>query len=302
LTKTLKNKMAAIGFYIFYAFAWLISLLPLPILYVISDIFYFFIYIIFGYRKKIVRKNLKNAFPEKSKKELLKIEKKFYHHLIDIFIETIKIMHISDKEIKRRNKFINIDIAKDLFKTGKAVIGVVGHYNNWEWFNNMQLYSKHQGLAIFKPINNKRFEKFMNKIREKYGALAVPMHETLRKLIQLRKEGILPFSLMVADQSPVKEEINYWTRFLNQDTPVYLGVEKIAKKFDYAVVFMKMRKVKRGYYETEIVLITDKPKETKDFEITERHVALLENLIKEQPEYWIWSHRRWKHKKTKIND
>ena len=294
--------MAAVGYYIFYAFAWVFSFLPLGVLYVISDFFYLIIYFVFGYRKKVVRQNIKNSFPEKSEKERIKIEKKFYHHLIDIFIETIKLMHISEKEIKRRNKFINIDVAKDLFTKGKPIIGVVGHYNNWEWFNNMQLYSKHLGLAIYKPINNKRFEKFMNKIREKYGAKAVPMHETLRKLIQLKKQGILPFTLLVADQSPVKEEINYWTKFLNQDTPVYLGVEKIAKKFDHAVVFMKMRKPKRGYYETEIVLITDKPKETKDFEITEKHVSLLEELIKEKPEYWIWSHRRWKHKKTKADD
>ncbi len=294
--------MAAIGFYIFYAFAWVISFLPLKILYVISDIFYFFIYVILGYRKKIVRKNLKNAFPKKSKKELLKIEKKFYHHLIDIFIEIIALIHMSDDEIKRHNKFINKDLTQSLYDKNIGIIGVVGHYNNWEWFNNLQLYTKYQGLAIYKPLKNKRFEKFTNNIRQKYGAIAVPMRKTLRKLIQLKKENILPFSLMVADQSPVKEEINYWTTFLNQDTPVFLGVEKIARKFNYAVIFLKMRKIKRGYYETEMILITDNPKETKEFEITEKHVSILEEIINEQPEYWMWSHRRWKHKKPKTDD
>jgi len=294
--------MAAIGFYIFYAFAWLISFLPLGVLYVISDIFYFFIYVIFGYRKKIVRQNLKNAFPEKSDKELLRIEKRFYHHLIDIFIEIIALMHMSIDEIKRRNKFISKDLMQRLYDKNIGIVGVVGHYNNWEWFNNLQLYTKYQGLAIYKPIENKRFENFTNNIREKYGSVTVPMRETLRKLIQLKKENILPFSLMVADQSPVKEEINYWTTFLNQDTPVYLGVEKIARKFNYAVVFLKMQKIKRGYYETEMILITDNPKETKEYEITEKHVSILEEMIKQKPENWIWSHRRWKHKKPKAND
>lgn len=289
--------MSKIGFYIFYAFAWTISFLPMSVLYVISDFFYLIIYKIFGYRKKVVRENLKNSFPKKTDKELYQIEKKFYHHLIDIFVEVIAIQHMSEAEIMKRNKFVSNDIAEELINKNIGTIGVLGHYNNWEWLNSLQLYSKYQGLAIYKPLTDKNFEKYMNNIREKWGAKAVPMHETLRKLIQLKKENILPFVMLVSDQSPTKNEINYWTTFLNQETPVFLGVEKIAQKFNYAVVFVKMTKIKRGYYQTELILITDKPKETKEFEITEKHVAILEDLINEQPEYWIWSHRRWKHKR-----
>ena len=293
--------MKNIAYYLFYSFAWFISILPMKLQYVISDFFYIIIYYIVRYRRDVVATNLKKSFPQKTEKELKKIEKAYYHHLLDLFIEVISMINISDKSIKKRNKFMNIELLDDLSKRNIGVVGVAGHYCNWEWFNYLNANCNYRGLAIYKPLSDKNFEKFMNSIREKYGSIAVPMKRTLKQLIIQTRKGELPFSMMVADQSPGNDENNYWTTFLNQETPVYMGVEKIAKKFNHAVVFINMRKVKRGYYETSFELITDKPKETKDYEITEKHLRMLEKQITDTPEHWIWSHKRWKHKRKNIS-
>jgi len=291
--------MKKTAYYLFYSFAWFISILPTKLQYVISDFFYVIIFYIIKYRRDVVASNLRKSFPEKSEQELKKIEKAYYHHLLDLFIEVMSMINISDKAMRKRNKFMNIELLDDLSKRNIGIVGVAGHYCNWEWFNYLNANCDYRGLAIYKPLSDKNFEKFMNRIREKYGSIAVPMKRTLKQLIiQSRKEE-LPFSMMVADQAPGKDEHQYWTTFLNQETAIYLGVEKIAKKFNHAVVFINMRKVKRGYYETTFELITDKPNETKEFEITEKHARLLENLIKENPQYWLWSHKRWKHSRQK---
>ncbi len=294
--------MKLVGYYIFYGFAWLLSFLPMGVLFIISDMFYVLVYYLFGYRKKVVVSNLKNSFPEKSDKEILIITKQFYHHLVDIFIELIGIMHMSEKSIKKRMKYKNLDLIYELHKEGKGIAGVTGHYNNWEWLNSFQLFSSkekanYQGMAIYKPLSDKNFEKFLNQIRERFGAKAVPMNNTLKELIMLKRKSVMPFPILVSDQSPVKNEINFWTDFLNQETAVYLGAEKLAQKLDMAVIFVKIRKVKRGYYETEFELITKNAKETTEGEITKKHVKILEDLIKENPQYWMWSHKRWKHKR-----
>jgi len=287
--------MKKIVYYLFYSFAWFISILPMKLQYLISDFFYLITYYIVKYRREVVSKNLKNSFPNKTDKELKKIEKAYYHHFIDLFIEVMVMINISDKSIKKRNKFLNIDLLNNLYEKNIDIIGVTGHYCNWEWYNYLEANCEYRGLAIYKPISDKNYEGFMNRIREKYGSIAVAMNNTLKQLIIQKQKGELAFSLMVADQSPSREDSNYWTSFLNQDTPVYIGVEKIAKKFNYAVVFISMRKVKRGFYETTFELITEKPNETAEFEITEKHTKLLENLINEKPEHWIWSHKRWKY-------
>ena len=287
--------MKKIAYYLFYSFAWFVSILPMKLQYLISDFFYLIIFYLAKYRRNVVANNLKNSFPNKTEKELKEIEKAFYHHLVDLFIEEMAMVSISDKEISKRNKFFNIELLDDLHKKNMGVIGVTGHYCNWEWLNYLEANCNYRGLAIYKPLSDKNFEKFMNKVREKYGSIAVPMKSTLKQLILQSRKNELPFSMMVADQSPGGDISSYWTNFLNQDTPVYLGVEKIAKKFNHAVVFISMRKVKRGYYETTFELITEKPNETAEFEITDKHTKLLENLINKKPEYWIWSHKRWKH-------
>ncbi|MCK5822520.1 MAG: lysophospholipid acyltransferase family protein [Bacteroidales bacterium] len=289
--------MQKIFFYLFYFFSWLLSIMPLKIQYLNADIIYIILYYIISYRKKVVYTNLKNSFPEKSEKERKIIEKKFYKHLADLFIENISIHFIKEKEILKRVKFTNIEVLNNYYEQNKSVIGVLGHYGNWELYLGMPLITKHLNIGVYKKLSNKSFDNFFKKTRQKFGAKPVEMQNTVRTIIKYTKEKKLSFAGFVSDQTPTKSESHYWTKFLNQDTPVFLGVEKIAKKTNQAVVFLDMRKVKRGYYQVEIIKLFDNPKETKEYEITECHVKLLEKIIKEEPEYWLWSHRRWKHKK-----
>lgn len=293
--------MRTILFYLFYISTYLISQLPLKGLYVISDISRFFTYHVFRYRRKIVTENLRNSFPEKSTEELKRIEKLFYKHFCDLFLETIYLLHTSKEKAIKMCKFNNIEILRNYYPQGKSVILATGHYNNWEILNLFAYYLDHKVIGIYKPILNKRIEAFINKYRERYGAFAVPMQDAFRYVIACQQKKELFFLGLISDQTPAKSEIRYWTTFLNQETPVFLGVEKIAVKTNQPVLFCNVRKVARGRYEVDIELLCENPKDTKPFEITDMHVHALEKLIHEAPEYWLWSHRRWKYKKDNNN-
>jgi KDO2-lipid IV(A) lauroyltransferase len=290
--------VAAIVFYSVYSIIWILTLLPLRVLYLISDILYPFVYYLFCYRKKVVKQNLKNAYPGKTENEIKKIEKGYYRHFCDITIEIIKLLHLSSKSLEKRIRYKNPEIIEELFRQKKHVIAVVGHYGNWEWLNSFALQTNYNIMAIYKPLNNKYFDRFFLKIRQQYGTVLVPMKKTLRALSKYRKQNLLTISCFISDQCPVREELDYWTTFLNQDTPVFLGIEKMAQKMNQAVVFFNMQKIRRGYYEGEFIKLTDEPRLTKPHEITEKHVRILEELINQKPEYWLWSHRRWKFKRS----
>lgn len=282
---------------IFRFFAWLISKLPFCLLYIISDILYFLIYYLVGYRKKVTLNNLRNSFPDKSDKEIKSIAKKFYMNFSDTIMEVIKIRSITKKSLNKRVRFNNFEIIEELYKRNKNVFITLGHCGNWEWLGlNVSLNALHSPFAIVKPLNNPFFEKYITKLRTKYYNNLIPIKQTYRTLINNKNE--LCFVLIVSDQSPAKSEINHWTTFLNQETPVYLGTEKISKALDYAVVFSDIQRIKRGYYEVTVMEITDNPKETTEYEITEKYYRLLEEAIKKHPDNWLWSHRRWKHKKV----
>ncbi len=289
--------MNKISFFLFYIFAWFIAILPVRLQYLFSDGVFVIAYYLIGYRRNVVMQNLKNAFPEKTETELHIIEKKYYQHLVDVFIEVLAMFSLNEKRMQKRHKFINIELLQNLHDKNVGIVGVSGHYNNWEWLNFLNSKVNYIGLAIFKPISNPLYENFMNKIREKFGSLAVSMNNTLREIIEQKRKGKLPFVLMVSDQAPSYTEKNYWTQFLNQETLFFTGVEKIAKKYNFAVVFIKMRKIKRGYYETTFELITEEPLKTEEYFITKQYVEKLEELIKENPNYWLWSHKRWKNKR-----
>ena len=293
--------MDRIFFYFFFISVRLLAFLPLRVLFVLSDINFFFVYYVFGYRKKTVRENLKNSFPDKTEKELKRIELLFYRHFCDLFVEVNYVLFVSKRRATKMVTFKNIDIINKYYEEGKSVIVAGGHYGNWEILNLFSLYVKHTVIGAYKPINNKYFENFINKSRERFGAMPVPMHDVARMAIKMSQEGKPFFLGLLSDQTPAKRDIRYWTNFLNQDTPVFLGTEKIAKKTNQPVLFCGMRKVKRGRYEVELELLTDNPKETKQYEITEMHVKALERLIQDKPEYWLWSHRRWKHKRKNAN-
>jgi KDO2-lipid IV(A) lauroyltransferase len=293
--------MGAAGFYLFYGINWIITLLPLRVLYLFADLLYLLLYYFPSYRRKVVAANLKNAFPEKSPEELLKIEKKFYKHLADLFIETFKLTHMSRNELKRRFIVTNPGIIKKLTEEGKDIVAVCGHYNNWEWLTAIPLYTDIKCVSIYKPLKSKLFDKFINNIRKKHGMVLTPMSNIVREIIMDRNNGIRTISAFISDQTPAKNDIKFWTRFLSQDTPVYLGAEKIAAKYDMSVVYFNIQKIKRGYYTLTSEVLFEHTSGLPEHTVTEAHVRRLEELIRENPEYWIWSHRRWKHKRENQN-
>jgi KDO2-lipid IV(A) lauroyltransferase len=294
--------MDAIGYYIFYGINWVITLLPLRILYVISDFIFLLLYYFPSYRRKVVATNLKNAFPEKSAKELKSIEIGFYRHLADTFIETFKLTHMSDKEQVKRFSYSNIQVIDKLREEKRDIIAVLGHYNNWEWPTLMPHYLKYKIIIVYRPLSNKYFDRHIYKQRSKDGIVLTPTSMVIREIINNKKNNINTLSVFLTDQTPAKSDIKYWTTFLNQDTAVYTGVEKIASKYDMAIVFFHVQRVKRGYYNLDIELLMDHTKGLPENLITETHVKRLDEIIREKPEYWLWSHRRWKHKRPVENE
>jgi Kdo2-lipid IVA lauroyltransferase/acyltransferase len=293
--------MGTIGFYLFYCLNWIMALLPLPVLYIFSDLIYLILYYFPSYRRKVVAANLKNSFPEKTEEELKSIEKKFYKHLADLFIEIFKLRHMSKSQLMRRCTISNLEILDKFFEEKRDVIGILGHYNNWEWLSILPLYVKYKTVSIYKTLQNKHFNDFFNNQRSKFGMVLTPMSIIIRELINDRKNNINTLSAFISDQTPAKGDIKYWTAFLNQDTPVFLGAEKIASKYDMAIVFFHIQKIKRGYYNLNIELLFDHTAGLPEYLITDTHVKRLDEIIREKPEYWIWSHRRWKHKRPVLN-
>ncbi|WP_010664511.1 lysophospholipid acyltransferase family protein [Marinilabilia salmonicolor] len=285
------NKLA---YYIWHPLIWLISWLPFPALYAISD-FLFYPVSIFGYRKKIILKNLAKAFPEKSIKWHKEVLKKFYRHFCDLFVETIKLQHISDKEIYKRITFGNTEIIDRATEEGKDVIAILGHYGNWEWVPAINMHIKAGSYSVYRPLKNRWFDRYMLDLRARFGSKNVTMKKTLRLVARLRKESNRFILGLIADQSPAKSEIQYWTNFLTQKTPILTGPEKIAKMVNGPVVYLKVSKPKRGHYHISIVPFEKEPVQTEENEITEWHVRQLEKSIIERPELWLWSHKRWKY-------
>lgn len=244
-----------------------------------------------------MEENLRNSFPEKSAEELKSIEKKFYRHLADLLVEILKLTHMSKKESLKRMKISNLELLERLYNEGRDVVAVIGHFNNWEWLKSFIFHTKYQSVSIYKPLQDKRFDNFLLGLRKREGMILTPMSLILREIIEARKTNRRSIYAFITDQTPTKGDIKYWTTFLNQDTPVYLGVEKIAIKYDMAVVFFNVKKIKRGFYSYSPELLFEHSAGLPEYAITERHVRKLEEMIRENPEYWIWSHRRWKHKK-----
>lgn len=291
----MKRALHALLFYTFSVLTFPFKFFPLRWLYAISDLMYLIIYKTLRYRIDVVRQNLKRSFPEKSDDELKIIEQKFYRHFCDLFVEQYYILHANAPKAQKLCRFKNVDMLNKYFDQGKSIVVAGGHYGNWELYGMFGLYLKHLTMGVYKPLANKYFERFINASRERFGAVAIPMKDTPRIALSYAAEGKLFFLGLIADQTPAKGEIRYWTTFLNQDTPVFLGTEKIARKLNQPVFFCNMRKLKRGLYEVELELLTENPASTKPYEITEMHVKALERLIHEAPEFWLWSHRRWKH-------
>ena len=290
--------MRLFAFYVAYSFIWLITLLPLSVLYLFSDIFFVVIYYVLRYRRNVVSENLRFAFPEKSADERNEIEKAFFHHFCDFLFESIKTLHLSRIEIDKRFVYLNPEILNDYYNKKQSVVLVSGHYGNWEWMTGAETHIKHKYLAIYKPLANKQHDLLIKNIREKYTSIGkmVSMNDTYKVILQHERNKQIFITWFLGDQSPPKD-YPLWVNFMNRETPFYSGPEKIARKFGHVVVFMNINKVKRGYYEVEFIPLFDDPKSTAEYEITHAHVKMLENFIMKKPEYWLWSHRRWKHDK-----
>lgn len=291
--------MKRIGIFFFRITSWIFSRMPLSALYFIADFVYFLLYFVIGYRKKVVFKNLRNSFPEKSEAEIKKIATLFYHHLGDIFVENIALIRMKPEKVKKMIDFEScIKIATDIFNQDKHIIIVTTHYNNWEFYLVLPLLSPHKTLGIYKPLNNKYYDKEFFNMRTKFGAYPVSMNDSFRTILQFDKNKDYTTIGLIADQRPPRTSSNYWTKFLNQDASIFLGPEKIAKKINAPIVFTHLEKIKRGKYKMIFDRVIEDPLQYKEFEITEEYVRWVEKIIKDKPEYYLWSHNRWKHKRN----
>jgi Kdo2-lipid IVA lauroyltransferase/acyltransferase len=279
----------------FYGIIMPISYLPYPILYVLSDMLVFFIYRIFGYRRKVVIKNIVNSFPDKSPQEHKQIVRDFYRHFCDLIVESLKTFTMSEAEVRQRAKLINAEYINRFYDQGKSVIIATGHYNNWELLAvALNLEIKHQAVAIYRALKNKFFDEKMQSSRGKFG-LILTSTKVARE--EFEKGEALIAVAFAFDQSPGRSNRCYWGKFLNQDTPMTFGAEKYAKDYDMPVLFMHINKVKRGHYTYKFSDAIEEPRHTEYGEITKKINALLEQDIIANPQYYLWSHKRWKYKR-----
>lgn len=274
---------------------WVLTLLPLRVLYLLSDSVYFLIYYVARYRKKVVFGNIRKSFPDKSEKEIRSIVKKFYHHLCDYFIESMYLINMSLDECNKRYTFSNVEALEKLKAQGKSVFYLTSHYGNWEWAINLDVKTPYHTIGIYKRIHNATFDRLFQYLRSKFGCGTVLMKRTLKKIITLKRAGEQFALYSVADQRPGRDDLNFWTTFLNQDTPIITGSEKLAKKFDMAVVFMNVKRLKRGYYHAKFELLAEHPAEFEEGEIAEKYIRKVEEIINVDPAYWLWSHKRWRY-------
>ncbi|HPY67015.1 MAG TPA: lysophospholipid acyltransferase family protein [Bacteroidales bacterium] len=287
--------MGAIGFYIFYSINWVITLLPLRVLYLFSNFLFVLFYYFPGYRKKVVSENLSKAFPEKSQEERSAICRGFYRHFCDLIVEILKLTHMSNKQLSRRMVCKNPEVIGRLYKEGRDAVVIFSHYCNWEWMKIVPHYTEHLTVPVYKPLNNKYFDKFMYSLRAGNNCYPIAMSNILREILKNLRENRRTLYGLISDQTPAKAEIRYRTTFLNQDTPVFLGAEKIAVKYNMPVVYMNTQKVRKGYYSFSFDILFENPNGLPEYQITETHVKKLEEIIRAKPEYWLWTHRRWKY-------
>ncbi len=280
-----------------YPILWCISMLPFRILYIVSDGVYVLTYYIIGYRKKTVRENLALALPNLSEKERLVIEKESFRHMCDVFLEMIKTLTISKSEMDKRYVFNNLEVYSDLEKKGKSIALLCAHYASYEWAVSMNHKISFEGYAVYKKINNRYFDKLVRDIRSKFKATLITTKETIPVIATNFRSKKLGVYGLVSDQSPKLGTFFHWNTFMGIEVPIHTGGEMLAKKYDMNVIFLRTKKVKRGYYEATFEVLSDNAKEVPNYEITDQFLKLVEQQIYEQPEFYLWSHKRWKHRR-----
>lgn len=282
-----------------YPLLWIISILPFRLMYFLSDGFYILLYYIIGYRKKVVTNNLKLAFPKKTNQEISLIRKRFYHHLCDMMFEAIKSITISEAEMQKRYVFTNVEEIHKLEKENRSIVLFMGHYASWEWIFILQTHVNHKGYAVYKRLSNKYFDALVKRIRAKYNSHLITTKETFSILIKAKENNELTFNGFVFDQSPKLNKAVYWQEFMGIEVPVHVGAEILAKRLDMVTLFLKVKKVKRGHYEATFLDINRNTKDYADFELTDLALKRVEEQINEAPEYYFWTHKRWKHRGQK---
>jgi len=282
-------------YYVFRACTWMVARLPFPVLYWLSGIIKFLLQYIIRYRREITINNLKRAFPEKSDQEIKKIMGRYYRNLSEIMVEVIKLETIKPETLKERFSISGYEHMTDAFEKGRNVIVAIGHCGNWEWMGTvLGQMTQVKGYAIVKPLAEKHFNRYMESLRHRINPHStIPYLHTYRALVRNSKKFI-SFNVFASDQTPHRTDINYWSHFLNQDTPFFMGVEKLAKSLDFSVVFIDIYRKGRSQYQGDIQLITHDPSNTDELEITETYIRMLESAIRRRPENWLWSHKRWK--------
>lgn len=274
-----------------------ISVLPFRLLYIVSDCIYIITYHVIGYRKKTVRENIALALPHLTKKEQLKIEKKSFKHLCDVFLEMIKTLTISKVEMNKHFVFKNIDTYLEFEKKGKSIAIMCAHYASYEWAISLNSKATFDSYAIYKKINNLYFDKLIRNIRSKFDAILITTKETIPTIVTNSKNNKLGLYGFASDQSPKIGSFYHWNKFMGIEVPIHTGAEMLAKKYDFNVLFLKTKKIKRGYYEATFEVLSENSSLVPDYEITDMFLKLVEKQIYEQPEFYLWSHKRWKHKR-----
>ncbi len=279
-----------------YPILWLISKLPWRLFYAFSTSIYLLTYYIIRYRRKTVKENLQLVFPEKSEKEIHSIRKKFYKHLCDMFLEMIKSISISNEEMMKRFKVTNLDKLHELEAKGESMMVFMAHYASYEWANVVDIQTGIQAVGVYKRIENKYFDRLVRRIRARFGSRVVTTKNAMEEITKdQERDGVYMYGL-AADQSPKIYNAKYWTDFMGVKVPTFLGAEVLAKRLDLNVFYLKVEKLKRGYYEATFVSITDDPKSCEDYSIVKSYLRILEKQIHNKPQYYLWTHKRWKHR------
>ena len=283
-----------------YIWVKLHALLPMRVLYVLADFLYIIIYRVLRYRLKVVRRNLAASFPKKSEQERRAIERGFYHHFADYIVETLKLAHISLEELQRRAYVQNPEVVDRLMDAGHpCCLLLMGHYGNWEWYSGSTTrFADAMMYQIYRPLNNKAVDKLFIWLRTKFGSRVISKYETGREVVRLQRNKVRSVVIFLADQTPSRQNLHYWTSFLNQDTAILTGAERLARKLDTPVIFLDVQMLRRGYYTLELQLLAEHPKETPENWITEEYARRMERSILRNPAGWLWTHKRWKYTRT----
>ena len=290
--------MSKILYPIVYGFCYLISLLPLRVLYCISDVLYLLLYKLIGYRRRVVRNNLSTAFPEKDERERRTIEKKFYHFFCDYIMETIKLLSIRRKTLLKHMEYRNMEEMERCFDEGQSVCALLGHYCNWEFLTTVNVgwkrYPEAKVGLVYHPLSSKVVDRLIIATRQHTGGVAVPKQEVLRYMIRYKQQGLHSLFGLISDQSPKWENIHLWLPFLNHETPVFTGAERLIRKMNNAVFYAEMSRPKRGKYVVNFQLMTREPGTLEENELTRMFFLRLEDTIRQTPYLYLWSHDRWK--------